>query len=237
MVEDSTNGETEDSMAEGTGDSTTETADDQVAETADDQVAEKTAELRDIFLSVAEDGTVTETQEAGRGSLVRAGDVRERLQSVIETMVDDLEIDSPLSLEDLVTVVEGYYEGDSDTDIAERLGEDVHTTDVRGARLDLHLVTEADLEAPFSLERLQHLIEDDAPTSEIVADLDSCPTVVRHYTHVLEVQRERRRVADRYRERFEDVLQEHDIADRLTASLEETGLEEATEDQEVDVDM
>jgi hypothetical protein len=198
---------------------------------------EKTEELRDIFLSVADDEAVTEKQEAGRGSLIRDDDVRERLRAVVETMVEDLDIDSSLSLDELTTVVMAYYDGESDTDIAERLGGDVRATNVRRSRIDLHLVREDDLEAPFSLERLKELLAEDTSTADIVDALDSCPTVVRHFRRLVETQRERRRVADRYRERFEDVLQERDIADRLTASLEETGLDEATEDQEVDVDM
>ncbi|MFB6095321.1 MAG: ArsR family transcriptional regulator [Halodesulfurarchaeum sp.] len=198
---------------------------------------EKTAELRDIFLDVAEDATVTESQEDTRGSLSRDGDVHEELREVVAEMREDLGFDTTLSDDELATVVEGFYEGESDTEIARNLGDESLSKTVGRARVDLHLVRDRDLEAPFSLETLQEYMDEDLTVSEIAEHLDVSPSTVRRYKHVVETQRERRRLSDRYREAFEDVLQDRELAERLTASLQETGLEGATEGQEVDVDM
>lgn len=198
---------------------------------------EKTEELRDIFQSIADSDTVTESQERGRGSLASEESVREDLEAVVTRMDTELGFDTTLSTEDLVTVVERYYEGDSDREIAAALGDESLERTVARARLDLHIVRDEDREAPFSLDELREHLDGDESVQSIADALDTSPTEVRFYTRVIEAERERRRVADRYREAFEDALQDRDLAERLTSSVEETGLEEATADQEVDVDM
>ncbi len=198
---------------------------------------EKTEELRDIFLSTTGEDTVTETQERGRGSLATEGDVREQLQGVIEGMRSKLGFETDLSDEDLVTVVEAYYAGDSDTEIARELGDESMAKAVGRARLDLHIVRERDTDAPFDLEDLRGMLEADRTNEEMADELDVSEATVRRYRRVLETQQERRRVADWYRGEFESILQDRDLAERLTSSLSETGLEDATEGQEVDVDF
>lgn len=198
---------------------------------------EKTEELRDIFQSIADSDTVTESQEQGRGSLASEESVREDLEAVLTRMEEEMGFDTTLSTEDLVTVVERYYEGDSDQEIAAALGDESLERTVARARLDLHIVRDADREAPFSLDELREQLAADESVQSIAEALDTSPTEVRFYRRVIETEQERRRVADRYREAFEDALQDRDLAERLTSSVEETGLEEATADQEVDVDM
>ena len=198
---------------------------------------EKTEQLRDIFLSVSEEETVTETQESGRGSLERRGDVREELAAVVEQMREAFEFRTDLSTEQLATVVEEYYEGATDADIADAVGDDVSSRTVFDARLDLHVVRDRDTDAPFDLDRLRALRDDDVSVAEMADELDVSESTIRRYERVLDTLEVRRRVADRYREAFEDVLQDRELAERLTSSLKETGLEGATEGQEVDVDF
>lgn len=198
---------------------------------------EKTEKLRDIFRSVTGEDTVTERQAADRGSLENAGDERAALRSVVEDMREALDFETSFSTDELVMVVERFYEGDSDPEIAQRLGEDVVTRDIQRARLDLHLVRDGDTDTPFDLDRLANLLDADTSVAAIGDDLDASGSTVRLYSRVLEAQRERRRVADRYRQEFETALRDRDLAERLTSSLQETGLEGATEDQEVDVDL
>lgn len=198
---------------------------------------EKTEELRDIFLSVSGEDTVTERQERGRGSLASQGDVRERLRTAVEGMAEDLDFDTDLPIEALVTVVEQYYEGAADAEIAREVGEDVRTETIRRARLSLHIVRDRDRDAPFPLEDLAELLDAGEQVVSIADQLEVSESTVRRYRRVIETDRERRRVADRYRGEFEDILRDRDLASRLTSSLRETGLEDATDGQEVDVDM
>ena len=198
---------------------------------------EKTEQLRDIFLSVSDEDTVTERQEQGHGSLAQGGDVREGLASVVEEMQTSLDFETALSIDQLVTVVDRYYQGATDEEIAGELGDEVSPQDVFEARLDLHIVRDSDQEAPFDRDRLRELRDEDVSTAAMADQLDASQPDVRRHLRVIDTQEERRRVADRYREAFEDVLQDRELAERLTSSLQETGLEEATEGQEVDVDF
>ena len=203
---------------------------------------DKTEELRDIFLSVSDSETVTERQEGGRGSLRSDEAVRADLRAAIERMGEDLGFETPLPVAALVTIVEQYYDGASDAEIAGEIddalpdGVDPESAVAR-ARLDLHIVREEDRDRPVSLDRLDELRAEDRSVDTLAAEFDASTDEIRFACAVLDTEHERRRVADRYREAFEDALQDRDLAERLTSSLEETGLEEATADQEVDVDM
>ena len=195
---------------------------------------EKTRQLRDIFMDVAEEATVTERQEESRGSLATDERVDERLLEVVVAMRERFEFRSDLPDEALVTMVRRFYEGDSDADIASDL-DDADPEAVARARADLHLVTEADLDAPFDLDVLRDGIDAGRSTAEIAGTLDASESTVGRYRHVLETERARKLVNDRYREEFERLLADRDLEERLTGRTRETGLEDATEGMESNV--
>ena len=192
---------------------------------------EKTERLRDIFLSVSGDAELTERQAAARGSLAAdevddatlrgvVGGLRER-----EAFATDLDDDA------LVAVARGFYAGESDAAIGRSLG-DVSADAVRRARLDLHLVADRDLDAPFDLDALRRLRDEGASTAAAAEALDVSASTVRRYVRVLETQRRRRLVGDRYRQEFDRLLGDGELTGRLTGAIRETGLREATEDVE-----
>lgn len=196
---------------------------------------DKTEELRDIFLDVADEETVTEPQEELRGSLADGEATDERIRSVIEQMRDRYEFRTSLSTDELVTVVRGYFAGKNDTAIARDLGDASLAKTVRRARIDLHLVTDRDLDAPFDLDDLRQQLDSDRPVTDIAEDLDVSESTVRRYRHVVEVQDERRLVGDRFHEEFAMIAEDRDLGERLTADVKESGLEEATEGMETNV--
>ena len=196
---------------------------------------EKTRELRDIFMDVADDATVTERQEESRGSLATDERVDERLREVVEAMRDRFDFRSDLSTDALVDVVYGFYEGHSDADIAEGLDGNPAPDTVTEARVDLHLVTEDDLDAPFDLAVLRDGLDEDRTVAAIADELDASESTVGRYQHVLESERERKVVNDRYRDEFERLLEDSDLEGRLTGATRETGLEDATEGMESNV--
>ncbi|GAA0261351.1 conditioned medium-induced protein 4 [Halobacterium noricense] len=132
---------------------------------------EKTEELRDIFVDVADGDTVTESQEETHGSLASEADVEARLRETVAEMREDLDFETSLSVDELTTLVERFYDEDGDADIADELGarkttesssaahqntecsEDVDEQTVIDARLDLHLLREADTDAPLDRVR------------------------------------------------------------------------------------
>ncbi len=196
---------------------------------------EKTAELRDIFIDTTGSDTVTESQEEGRGSLSvdRESQADKRLAEIIATMRGKYEFASELDDARLQTIIERYYEGESDADIAAALG--IDSADVFAARMDLHLVRDEDRDAPFDLTELRSLLVEEAPFEERVAALGATETDVRHYTDVVEADLESTRANDRFRDEFTELLTDSELSGQFARDAREDGLRDATEDIETDV--
>lgn len=196
---------------------------------------DKTQELRDIFLDVSEEETVTESQEDTHGSLASDDEIDDRIVETIDRMREDFDFQTDLADDTLVALVRAYYSGNDDEEIAATLDADVTPEEVRAARLDLHLLRPEDTEVDFDLTALREHLEADTPVDEIADDLDVDEATVEEYRDVLHVRTIIQRSNARYPIEFEDALQDTQIADRLTHDTREDGLEEATEGQEVDV--
>ena len=186
-------------------------------------------------MDVAEDATVTERQEESRGSLATEAGVDDRLHDVVASMRDRFDFRTALPTAALVTVVRGFYEGASDSEIASRLDDEPAPETVARARIDLHLVTDRDRDAPFDLDALRDALDDDRPVSAIAEDLGTSQSTVRRYRQVVETERARKVVNGRYRDEFDRLLADRDLEERLTDRTRETGLEDATEGMESNV--
>ncbi len=189
---------------------------------------EKTQELRDIFMDVAEDETVTERQEESPGSLADEGSAEERLREVLSDMRDRYTFRSDLEDETLLAIIHGFYEGNSDDALAEELG--VTARDVFHARMDLHLLKETDRDAPCDFDELRRAAADgDRSAAELLGDVDPDP-----YLDVLEAEEAMRRANYRFRDQFDDILGDGDLEEHLTRNVTDDGLEDATEGMEID---
>ncbi len=197
---------------------------------------EKTEELRDIFTDVADSDTVTESQETSRGSLLDRDEsgVREALLDVVGQMRERYGFDTGLDDDAVVELVHAYYDGASDTEIADRL--DVSRSTVVRARLDVHLFRPADRDAPFDRDALRdRVLDDDPPSNADLADeFGVAPSTVRRYRRVIEAEARSRRVNQRYRQAFDDVLVDADLTG-ITDGVREDGLEDATDGLESNV--
>jgi hypothetical protein len=203
-------------------------------------MGDRTEELRDLFESVTGTESVTERQRRPRGSLGSETNPRKALEAEIEAMGEARGFETDLQTDALAMIVEHFYDGADDAEIAQVLTDqyaDVDKSTVVQARLDLHLVRESERPDSAAVSVLEAVSDGTVPVAEAANTLDVTVPTVRHWLRVRETQIDRRQVADRYRQAFETILQDRDIAERLTASLEETGLDEAVADQEVDVDM
>jgi len=192
---------------------------------------EKTEELRDIFMDVSDEGAVTESQEASRGSLADTDEagVADRLGDVIARMRERYEFRTELDDEALVTVVRLFYEGSDDATITSEIGAD--EPDVVEARLDLHLLRDADTEAPFDLAEFRRRVaDDDSSVAELADEFDIDESWAAHYRRVVAAQDAARRVSHRFQSEFEDVLTDAGLSTQHAAALREDGLDEATED-------
>lgn len=199
---------------------------------------EKTEELRDIFLDVADDETVTESQEAARGSVTDTGETNEqRLAATLEDMQAKFDFATDLSDDDLKTVVERFYEGGDDGEIADALGSS--SRDVFEARMDLHLVGDEDPPGVSADEETWELLRErttEEPAT-LADDLDLSVSEIEKLQAVVRAKARSRRVSNRFRTTFEECLTDADLSAQLAADAQRDGLDEATEDAEVDVDF
>lgn len=199
---------------------------------------EKTEELRDIFVSVTDEETATERQEDGHGSLLGGDeDIEAKLLAVIDRLRERFEVDTELHDEALVTIVQWFYDGEDDETIADALS--ISPATVFRARMELHLLREQDLAAPFDLNRLQN----SEPADEsIAAEFDLSPKAVARFRRAQAAKRRANQVSHRFQSQFEDVLQEAGMSTVMTSAVRDDGLGEATEDigsleEDADVDF
>lgn len=191
---------------------------------------EKTQQLREIFTDVTDgEATITESQEDTRGSLAGDGSEDDRLEAVIEQMNDRYGFETPLSVADLVSLAKGFYDGDSDAEIADEIGTDPET--VFDGRLSLHLLREEDADG-VDLAAIRNRADDDATLAEEygVSEAD-----IERYRTVADAEDESRTANDRYRDEFDSILAESELSTRMATNVREDGLEDATEGMETDV--
>lgn len=190
---------------------------------------DKTEELREIFLDVSEEGTVTERQEESPGTLAEDGSVEERLGAVLERMRERYAFQTALEDADLVRIARGFYEDQSDTEIADAL--DIETFKVFRARLDLHLLKDEDRDAPFDFDALRRAVAND--DFALGDSIDVEPETVDRYRAVADAEQEMRQANYRFRDQFDDILGDGDVAEHLTRDVTDDGLEDATEGLEI----
>lgn len=190
---------------------------------------EKTEELRELFKDVASDETVTERQEESPGTLPDGSEARDRVRTIVRELRDRYEFRTDLDESALLTVADGFYAGKADTEIANEL--DVPSAMVTAARFDLHLVGEADLDGPASREELRAAIDAEEGTASIAAD---DPDAVERQIDAMRAAVRMRRESYRFRDEFDELLGDADVAKQLPAELTDDGLREATEDMEIE---
>lgn len=199
---------------------------------------EKTEELRDIFVETTGEEAVTEAQEDEPGDLGdEAGDdeAEARLPELVSRMRERYAFESGLDDEDLVRIVEAYYDGADDEAIAAAVDADRET--VFAARMDLHLVREGDREAPFAYDELRRLVVEGVPVAERADRLETTEAMVEHYSQVVHADLRSTRASDRFTDEFAQLLTDQDLQQDHAGETREDGLKEATEDIETDVSL
>ncbi|MFB6281688.1 MAG: conditioned medium-induced protein 4 [Haloferacaceae archaeon] len=192
---------------------------------------DRSEELRDLFVETTGADEVTERQRDDRGSLLGGADPA-AVRAVIDRMRDRYAFGSDLGDSALVRVAAGFFEGADDEAIAADI--DAGADAVFRARMDLHLVRDADRDAPFDLDALRERVAEGADDDAIARDLGADPATVARYRRVVESEAAARRANDRFRDAFADLLADAP-SDRLADEAREDGLAEAAEDIETDV--
>ena len=197
----------------------------------------KAEELRDIFVDVTDESTVTEEREEERGTLPGEDEIDNEIKEIVEEMRDEHGFETSLDDDEVVSVVRLYHDGASDAEIARELGDDSLDKTVRRARIGLHLFRDSDFDAPFDINRLEELLGEEETNSEIADEVGVSSSTVRSYRRVVEARQQSEDVDGEYAERFEAVLEDREISEKFTPDAKRDGLEGATEDAEVDVDL
>ena len=148
-------------------------------------------------------------------------------------MRDQYDFETSLETDDLITVLRGFHDDEDDESIAATL--DCEPATVRQARLDLHLVRDAEREAPFEFDQLRRLLAEDVSLEERAEQLAVSVETARQYSEVAAADRRSTRANSRFRDEFAELLTDADLTNRLAADAHEDGLQEATEDMETDV--
>ena len=195
---------------------------------------DKTSELRDIFVETTGSDTVTERQEESRGSIADGDrDVDERVGEVIDEMRERYDFRSDLDDDALRAVARGYFDGDDDAALAEAVGAD--EGGVVAARLDLHLLRDDDRESEMPFDRLRSMVADGADVEAVAEAFVVSEERARDAFRVASAAVESRRVNDRFRDEFAELLTDDDLSSQFARDAREDGLEDATEDLETDV--
>jgi len=194
---------------------------------------DKTEELRDIFMDVSDEGTVTERQEETPGSITGTGPGADDVEAVVGELRDSQGVEVDLDDAALAAVVEAFYDGADDAAIAAAVGVDPATA--FRARMDLRLLADGDLDPAFDADAAADRLDDGDDPADVAAALDADAAAVRRYARAREARRASLRANHRFRDRFEEALGEVDLSRRLAAEVREDGLEDATEGMETDV--
>ncbi|ELZ58560.1 MULTISPECIES: hypothetical protein [Halorubrum] len=225
---------------------------------------EKTAELRDLFVETTGSESVTERQDAARGTLVDADaeSVDGTARDLVAAMRERYGFSTDLADDAYVLVARSRFEEENDEAVAATLRdalaelEDaavdpdaVDAETVRRARLDLHLVRESDREVgeddadgdgaddEFAYDDLKRLTAAGNSIVECAEELGATPDRVARYAAVARTDIASTRANDRFRDAFRDLFADADIEGSLASDAREDGLEEATEDIETDVSL
>jgi hypothetical protein len=196
-------------------------------------VDEKTEELRDIFMDVSEEETVTESQEETPGSLTDDGPGADQVETVVAEMRDRYEFETDLDDGALAAVVAEFYDGADDEEIAAAI--DVDEAAAFAARMDLHLLADGDLDPPFDADAARELLDDGEDVEAVSASLGADEQAVERFARATRARNESLRANSQFRDRFEEGLGDVDLSRRLAADVREDGLEDATEGMETDV--
>jgi DNA-binding NarL/FixJ family response regulator len=184
----------------------------------------RTDQLRDLVLKIGASTKVVEKQATRHGSLRGSMEIERALLSVVKEMIEQYNIQTKLTPDQLAIVVRLFYRGLSDTEIAENLGDRALNKTVSRARIKLHLFRESDLKPPFDKSEFIRLSEAGKSVKEMAESLGVAPSTISEYRNIFESQRAAER--DGYIKRFLEILSDQDVSERMVTAHVEDGLQD-----------
>lgn len=182
----------------------------------------RTDELRGLVMKIGASTKVVEKQATRHGSLRGSGEIERALLGVVQEMIKQYNIQTKLTAEQLSSVVRLFYKRLSDTEIAEQLGDRALNKTVSRARIKLHLFRETDLKPPFDRDEFLRLTEANKSVKEMAGILRVAPSTISEYRNIFDSQRASER--DGYTKRFQEILSDQDVSERMVTAHSEDGL-------------
>ena len=188
--------------------------------------------LREIFMDVSQGAeTTTETQKEQRGRWQpRVSGDTEGIRETIEEMRDRYDLRTKLSDDQLVTLVQAFFEEHNDSQIARRIGDASLDKTVMRARLGLHLFRECDDQASFDVGGLRECLKTENSTAECAQRIGIAKSTIGRYRRVFDAKAEAERVDNQYFKRFEQYCHgDTGDGDFTPLRIEEDGLSDAVD--------
>lgn len=192
---------------------------------------EKTEELRDIFLSVSDEESVTESQTESPGSLL--GESGGDLEEVLEQLREKFGFALSLADNERIELITKFYNGKDDSELAEELDLDKET--VFDARMELHLLREE--EPQVGEKTVDRIRESDKSAEDLAEEGGTTVEAIQRGRAVLDTRARSRRVSQRFRTAYEERLTDAELSAHLAVDTQEDGLDGATEGAETGVDF
>lgn len=186
--------------------------------------------LTEIYLDVSEGEEATiEQQEEQRGSWQSAGSADAMISETITEMRERYGLRTQLSDDQLVTLVKAFFDGESDREIARRLGDSSLDKTVTRARLRLHLFRDDDTTADFDLDALRDCFEEGNSGAECARRLDIGKSTANRYRRILRARTNAEDVDHEFYERFRRYCLDNLDDDLEPDYFADDGLNEAIE--------
>ena len=193
---------------------------------------DKTAHLRDLFVDVTAGDTVTEHQEESPGNLADDQSKEDRLRALLTAMDEHYGLPDDVTHETMLTIARGFYDGTTDDDLSETVDRSLET--VRRVRFALHLVHDADLDGPVPEDQVDEVLSTERSVSALATEYEAAEQAVRRQLAATRAASRMRQASHRFRDQWDELLGDGDVADHMPDDVTEDGLREATEDIEVD---
>lgn len=162
--------------------------------------------LTEIYMDVSQGTESTiEQQEEQRGTWqpTVGEDAESMILETIVEMRNRYGLDTKLSDDQLVTLVQAYFEGESDSEIARKVGDASLDKTVTRARLSLHLFRASDTEATFDVEGLRDCFEAGHSGAECARQIGIGKSTANRYRRIFEAKAAADSADHEYYDRFE----------------------------------
>ncbi|MDO5846192.1 MAG: response regulator receiver protein [Methanocorpusculum sp.] len=182
-------------------------------------------DLLQLFSNITQKTKIVEPIKTLHGSLRDQDAVEREIALIMREILDRGVFKTKLLPIQLARLITSFYAGKNDTEIARELGDEKLSKTVARARVRLKLFREMDFDMPFDQDQLKILMDAEITMKEISEKLGVSSTTLREYRHVIEQRDDT--TLDPYLERIKDVMEDRDLTEKMTSTLQEDTLGEA----------